>query len=176
MEKRRKLVAKDMATVAEALALLEQPLPPRAWYILEGRSRPDVFLETESIIVVIEGKRTERAATELTTWMPRRSQMLRHMDAAWEVRGAKRILGLMIVEGEGPSAVEPGSHWLAEANRQIDDESLLKAYPIDSLKFANRSPRGFLGSQPGRRCAVHWRFRGLRLRMRSNRWLAARKI
>lgn len=145
MEKRRKLAARDTATVAEALALLEQPLRDRAWYVLEGRSRPDVFLETESLIVVIEGKRTERAATEVTTWMPRRSQMLRHMDAAWEIRGAKRILGLMIVEGDAPNPTEPNSYWLAEANRQIDADSLRESLPHRSSEVRQQLASGFIG-------------------------------
>jgi hypothetical protein len=145
MEKRRKLVAKDAATIAEALALLEQPLRPRTWYVLEGRSQPDAFLEAESVIIVIEGKRTERKATEVTTWMPRRSQMLRHMDAAWEIRGAKRILGLMIVEGDGPNAVQPSNYWLSEANRQIDVESLSESLPHRPAGVRQQLADGFLG-------------------------------
>ena len=85
-EKRERLVARDPKTVAEALRLLEQSVS-KAWYVLEGAFQPDVYLETENFIVVIEGKRTERKATSSTTWMPFRSQMLRHMDAAWEVSG-----------------------------------------------------------------------------------------
>ncbi len=39
--------------------------------------------------------------------------MLRHMDAAWDVSGGKRVLGLMIVEGRGGAdAITPDKHWL----------------------------------------------------------------
>jgi hypothetical protein len=145
MAKRRKLVAKDAATIAEALVLLQQPLRHRSWYVLEGRSQPDAFFETESVIIVIEGKRTERSATEVTTWMPRRSQMLRQMDAAWEIRGAKHILGLMIVEGDGPNVLEPSPYWVSETNRQIDVESLSKSLPHRSAEVRQQLASGFLG-------------------------------
>jgi hypothetical protein len=145
MKKRRKLVAKDVTTISAALALLEQPLRHRTWYVLEGRSQPDAFLETESVIIVIEGKRMERASTEVTTWMRRRSQMLRHMDAAYEIRGAKGILGLMIVEGEGPTAVHPSTYWVSEANRQIDAESLSESLPHRSAEVRQQLASGFLG-------------------------------
>ena len=32
---------------------------PRKWFILEGNSYPDAFLETDTFILVVEGKRTE---------------------------------------------------------------------------------------------------------------------
>src|SRR4029077_17960689 len=98
--KRKSLVARDAATIDEALRLLATAPTLGKWYVLEGRSQPDACLETDTILLVIEGKRTERKATAVTTWMPRRSQMLRHMDAAWDIRRGKRVLGLMIVEGQ----------------------------------------------------------------------------
>ena len=53
--KRELLVAKDPVTVAEALRLLESTPRARAWYVLEGASAPDVILETETFVLVIEG-------------------------------------------------------------------------------------------------------------------------
>jgi hypothetical protein len=73
--------------------------------VLEGPSYPDVYLETERTIVVVEGKRTEREPTTSTTWMAQRHQMLRHIDAAWDGRGAKDIYGLLIVEGADDGTV-----------------------------------------------------------------------
>ena len=60
--------------------------------MLEGRSQPDACFETDAMLVVIEGKRTERKATAVTTWMRSRSQMLRHMDAALEISRASGCL------------------------------------------------------------------------------------
>ena len=73
-----------------------------------GMANP-AYLETENLILVIEGKRTEREPATPTTRMPERSQMLRPMDAAYGRAGNKKIPGTMIVEGSGGAdAVTPG--------------------------------------------------------------------
>lgn len=81
--RRDALLRRGPATVAEALARLSRPqFPARAWYIREGPSEPNVYLETPDLLVVIEGKCTEAGPMTHTTWMPGRHQMLRHLDAA----------------------------------------------------------------------------------------------
>ena len=73
--KRRALLKDDSAVLAEALSLLEEtPIPVKKWYVLEGRSQPDAFLETDSCVVVVDGKRTEPEATTHTMAMPGRHQ------------------------------------------------------------------------------------------------------
>jgi hypothetical protein len=149
-QKREKLVARDAATIAEALRLLEirarTSARAKAWYVLEGKSAPDVYFETTNALTVIEGKRTERKATGQTTWMPKRSQMLRHMDAAWEIRGAKRVLGLMIVEGDGGAdAVTVSHHWANEARQQVLDKTLIDSLPHRSVEERRQIAAGFLG-------------------------------
>lgn len=143
-EKREKLVKKDPWTIAEARERLKGPYR-KAWYTLEGISQPDVFLETEHFIVVIEGKRTERKATTTTTWMPGRSQMLRHMDAAWEIRGGKRVFGLMIVEGDGPAPQHPSKHWLAESSEVIKPATLEASLPHRGAVERKKIADGYLG-------------------------------
>src|SRR5688572_28071497 len=96
-KKREELVRLEEPTIKEALELLDAPRRRGAWYVLEGESCPDAFLETDKVLFVIEGKRTERQLTTTTTWMPKRSQVIRHMDAAWEIRGPRKVLGLTIV-------------------------------------------------------------------------------
>lgn len=82
----------------------------RNWYTLEGPSQPDAFIEADNLVVVIEGKRTESAPTTETEWMRVRHQMLRHIDAAWELRGQRPVIGLMIVEGENSGPTLPGAY------------------------------------------------------------------
>jgi hypothetical protein len=145
--KRELLVKRDPGTISEALRLLgETSSTFRKWYVLEGRSQPDAFLETDTLLVVIEGKRTERKATAVTTWMSSRSQMLRHMDAAWEIRGGKRVLGLMVVEGRGGAeAVAPDDHWLIEANAQVLEATMAKSLPHRGVSDRHQIAEGFLG-------------------------------
>ena len=156
--KRERLVARDPSTISEALRLLEGPPASRVWYVLEGRSQPDACLETDTLVVVIEGKRTERKATTLTTWMPARSQMLRHMDAAWDIRGAKRVLGLMIVEGQGGAeAVTPTDYWLTQTNEQVLLPTLANSLPHRSTEELEQIADGFLGVTTWQRVCAEFR-------------------
>jgi hypothetical protein len=154
--KRKLLVERDTEAISEALRHLETSTTFRKWYVLEGRSQPDVCLETDALIVVIEGKRTERKATTVTTWMRSRSQILRHMDAAWEIGGGKRVLGLLIVEGHGGADAEtPNDHWLAEANSQVLAETLSDSLPHREPVQRHQIAAGFLGVTTWQRvCSV----------------------
>lgn len=143
-EKRQKLVNKEPAAIAEARELLKGPYR-KAWYTLEGVSQPDAFLETEDFIAVIEGKRTERKSTTTTTWMPGRNQMLRHMDAAWEIANGKRIFGLMIVEGDGADPLTPSNHWLTESSEVVTPKTLEASLPHRSAVDRNMIAGGYLG-------------------------------
>lgn len=145
-EKREQLVARHPEAIAEALRLLDGPRRSRCWYVLEGQSRPDACLETQTLLLVIEGKRTEREATAVTTWMPQRSQMLRHMDAAWELRSGRQVLGLMIVEGQGGSdATAPSDYWLKQADGQVIDPALNASLPHRTPGERKEIADGFLG-------------------------------
>ena len=130
-----------------ALQKLDLPVPRRAWYVLEGQSQPDAYFETTEFVLVVEGKRTEREATSTTTWMPKRSQMLRHMDAAsWATFGGKRVYGMMVVEGEGGlDAVTPSAYWNAEANAQVLEPTLHCSLPHRTQSERRAMADGFLG-------------------------------
>jgi hypothetical protein len=118
-EERDLLLEHDAATLDKALRLLSrEPVSARGWYVLEGVTRPDVYLESEKVIVVIEGKRTESGPTTDTTWMRIRHQMLRHLDCAWECRKGRDVFGFFIVEGDGGgSAVAVPPLWQARRVR-----------------------------------------------------------
>jgi len=143
--KRKLLVAGHKEAKEEALRLLESEPKRSAWYVLEGQSRPDACLETANLVLIIEGKRTEAKPTTTTTWMPQRSQMLRHMDAAWEVRKEKKVLGMMIVEGSAETgSLEPDSYWSRQAEDQIKEEMLTKSLPHRTPKERAQIAEGFL--------------------------------
>lgn len=114
--KRTKLAAGDQPTIAEGLAAIRAGQRGKKWFVLEGDSRPDALLETENLVLCIEGKRTEAKCTTKTQWMRQRAQLLRHMDAAMNRFTGKRVLGLLIVEGDGGAeSVAPSQHWLDES-------------------------------------------------------------
>ena len=131
MANRRRVVDRDADTLAGALRSLEERRPsPRAWYVLEGPSQPDVYLDSADAVIVVEGKRTETTPTTSTAWMRVRHQMLRHLDAAWEHLEGRRIYGLYIVEAESETtSTAPPSTWHEAVESTISDEVLRASLP-----------------------------------------------
>lgn len=142
IEKRRALLDGERTVLDEARRLLgKQPLPLKAWYILEGPSFPDVFIQTADAILVVEGKRTEPNPTRATSWMPVRDQLLRHIDCAWEIRGTRQVYGMMIVEGENGESAEDvpkrWQHWIEETTQnRILEASLPHRTPDERKEIA----------------------------------------
>ena len=98
VQKRLALARSDPDVLQDALTRLRAGKRGKKWFVFEGPSSPDAYLETDSIVVVVEGKRTEPTTTSHTTFMPKRSQLIRHMDAAWEVADGRRVLGVCAAE------------------------------------------------------------------------------
>ena len=140
--KREALVSKDPARIAEALNLVATAPDERAWYVLEGRTCPDVFLTTNDTVVVIEGKRTEKGPTTITSWMSVRHQILRHIDSALEVASTRRVIGFFVVEGDG--AVVP-PHWRQAALDTISPDALAFSLPHRSDDERRTIANGFIG-------------------------------
>lgn len=126
--KRREWIAGSEDRIGEGLRLLQNNPTGETWHIFEGETHPDVFIETNDLVVVIEGKRTERHPTTTTKWMPGRHQMLRHLDCAWEARGRKALLGFFIVEGCGLSIDTP-PEWLAFAKDTVNPQTVASSLP-----------------------------------------------
>jgi hypothetical protein len=127
-QKRRELMAGSRSRTLEGLALLRENPRGEDWHIFEGPSQPDVFIETPSVLVVIEGKRTEPKPTTSTKWMAGRHQMLRHIDCAWEVRGQKQVVGFFVVEGDGGGEEVP-QQWVEYARETTAAASVASSLP-----------------------------------------------
>lgn len=66
-EIRKELFSGSEARKQEALELIKQnPKKTSQWYILEGYSKPDIYIETETSIYIGEAKRTEPYLTTST--------------------------------------------------------------------------------------------------------------
>ncbi len=146
LEKRQALARKDTVTVEEALNKLRSGPRGREWYVLEGPSKPDALLETAHAILCIEGKRTEASCTTHTTWMRKRSQLVRHMDAALEAFPDKQVYGLLVVEGDGgANALAPSEYWSAQCEAQYEQSMLNASLPHRSPAERVRIADGILG-------------------------------
>ena len=82
------------------------------WYVFEGFTKPDIFIEGEDYVIVCEGKWTEGNITTTTTFLcdtvpsknpgesnrEYRNQMTRHIQAALDCYKGKRVYAFYIVE------------------------------------------------------------------------------
>lgn len=142
-KRRRRLRDGDPATVGKALAKLRFDPESRGWWVLEGRSSPDVWLGTPRAVVVIEGKRTESGPTTKTSFLTGRHQMLRHMDVAYEIAGTRALLGFFIVEGDGAGDIP--EVWRESAKQTLSSEALRGNLPHRPEAGRDAIAAGFLG-------------------------------
>jgi hypothetical protein len=112
--------------------------------VLEGLTYPDVYLVTHDALVVIEGKRTEAGATTRTSWMASRSQMLRHIDAAWEIRGRRDVYGFFVVEADDGQSVP--AKWIHAAVSTVSSDSIRSSLPHRSPEEQTEIAASFLGA------------------------------
>jgi hypothetical protein len=104
----RALLAKgDPNIVSKALHALRSSAAPKGWHLLEGPTVPDVLIETPDALIVIDGKRTEAGPTPDAPLPGGRPPIWRHIDAAWEIRGRRRVFGFCIVPGCEPDGGLP---------------------------------------------------------------------
>jgi hypothetical protein len=145
-ERREALARKDPRYITQAIAALREGRRGREWFALEGDSRPDATLIMEEAVLVVEGKRTERTCTSKTKWMGTRSQLLRHMDAAMNRFAGKRILGLLLVEGQGGAeAVSVSPYWFAQSRSQFAPTMLASSLPHRTAAERSVLAAGILG-------------------------------
>ena len=141
-DERRRLQASDPDTLELALASLRTSSASRDWFILEGHTYPDAFVLTPDAVVVVEGKRTESGPTTHTKWMANRHQIWRHIDAAWEIRGSRRVFGMFIVEGDGSGIPE---HWQQAALDSLGEAALQGSFPHRSSNEVAQLSQCFVG-------------------------------
>lgn len=82
-KKRELLFSGDKDTLAEAINAIEScsELPEKKWFILEGKTSPDIYIETSDSIYIGEVKRTEKYITTKKLWLNERDQLIRHIDS-----------------------------------------------------------------------------------------------
>jgi hypothetical protein len=127
-KKRQELLTGRQELVLEALSLLRHNPTREDWHIFEGQSQPDVYIQTPDLIVIIEGKRTEKKPTTSTKWMTGRHQMLRHIDCAWEIAGSRKVIGFFVVEGNSGSCDVP-PEWIQFSQQTVTPEAIASSLP-----------------------------------------------
>ena len=72
----------------------------QAW-AFEGVTKVDFAVQTERLIVFVEGKRTEKISAS-THWFPSRSQLVRNLEVVGELAGGRACGVLLVVEEPVP--------------------------------------------------------------------------
>ncbi|MEN6587359.1 MAG: hypothetical protein ABFE02_15065 [Sulfuricella sp.] len=97
-EKRKKLIDGDKKVRDEALSGLDRfgvCGSKWKWWAFEGFTSVDCLLETERLLVFIEGKRTE-GISSATDWFPRRNQVIRNVEVAREMAGKSKEYAVLL--------------------------------------------------------------------------------
>lgn len=126
---REAILAQGPETIAGALDLLLSEYQAKVWYILAGPTSPDAMIITPDALIVVEGKRTEPGPTTYTTWMAGRHQIWRHIYAAWEIRGRRRVYGFFIVDAGCGGSIEVPESWKIAVCNSFSVESLESSFP-----------------------------------------------
>lgn len=70
----------------------------RKWWAFEGFTHTDCYLETDALLLIIEGKRTE-VVSPSTRWYAERSQVWRNVEAAKELANGRAFGVIVAVDG-----------------------------------------------------------------------------
>lgn len=96
-QNRKELLSGLQAKKNEALELIRKnPAATSKWYIFEGYSQPDIYIETKNCIYIAEAKRTEPNLTTSTTWLKNRDQLIRHVDNV--IDSPKKVFYFFIID------------------------------------------------------------------------------
>lgn len=85
---------------AQALAELDRCGPDgsrRRWWAFEGHTEVDCWLETERLLLFVEGKRTEPLSAS-THWYPERNQLVRNLEVVGELARGRAAAVLLVSE------------------------------------------------------------------------------
>ena len=148
-EKREALAAGDPEVLSEALYSISRVPAGKVlrakWYIFEGPSKPDAFVETDTFILVVEGKRTEPSLEIDTKWMEHRPQLIRHMDGAMTIAEGRTVLSLLLVEGRSDDPMTVPVKWTCELEEHLQPDQLALSLPHRSDEERQLIVNGVLG-------------------------------
>ena len=75
------------------------------WWAFEGWTEVDCCLQTDRLVLLIEGKRTESLSAS-TDWLPQRSQLVRNLEVVEALAGDRRGAVLLMTEVPVPGVLD----------------------------------------------------------------------
>jgi hypothetical protein len=98
LNRRTRLLAGESIAREEALkelAIVGAVGSRRKWWAFEGFTSVDCRLETESLLLLIEGKRTE-PVSDSTAWFPGRNQVIRNLEVARALAARRKNYAVLV--------------------------------------------------------------------------------
>lgn len=107
------------------------------WYMFEGFTSPDIFIEGDDYVIVCEGKWTEPSITTTTKYLASegeyRNQMIRHIQGALNYT-TKRVYAFYIVDKE------------CGYKNELDKESFIQQIELETIKMDEKEKKEVLKS------------------------------
>lgn len=117
----------------------------RRWWAFEGFTEVDCYLETENLVLLVEGKRNEPLSST-TMWYPKRNQIVRNLEVAQEIGRRKNKEYAVLLASEKPvefdfeEDIKTGlPHFNKEENDEIRNHYLGNIYWEDIWAITGRS-------------------------------------
>lgn len=133
-KKREDLIKNDTAIQREALQNLKQygaEQSYKKWWAFEGFTSVDCLIETDKILLAVEGKRTEKGPSESVSWYPQRNQLIRNLETLQQYAQG-RIFAVVMIDEKG--------------NYQFDDADIKSSLPHFTEEERKELISHFLGA------------------------------
>lgn len=133
-KKREELIKNDKTIQREALQNLKQygaEQSYKKWWAFEGFTFVDCLIETDKILLAVEGKRTEKGPSESVSWYPQRNQLIRNLETLQQYAQG-RIFAVVMIDEKG--------------NYQFDDADIKSSLPHFSEEERKELISHFLGA------------------------------
>lgn len=138
---RKKLFNNDIDTFRKAkYSIINKKYD--SWCIFEGDTHYDVFIETENIFFIVEGKRTEPSRTKDTSWSIERDQMIRNIDCLFSYNPLKPIYAFYILEEKDNKLL---NNWEIELKYYENIDNFRKSLPHRSYIEVEIIKKSFIG-------------------------------
>ena len=105
---RKELFVGSKKREAEALAALKQygaEGSAKKWWAFEGFTEVDCLIETDTVLLGIEGKRTEEGPSASVSWYPHRNQIIRNLEVVKQ-RAGNKPFGVFLVDEKGDYQID----------------------------------------------------------------------
>jgi hypothetical protein len=137
---RKKLFEGDQEIRSLALRLLSKNYPnQRVWYVFEGYTCPDIYIETENYIFIGEAKRTEKHITSSTDWYKTRDQLIRHVDSV--IGRDKKVVSFYIFDRD----TYKDSNYSGYLNKYDDMNFLRQNLPHRNVSDIKKIMESYIG-------------------------------